>query len=1122
MAGRTTSARFVGRAAEFARLASALDDAAAGRPSTVLVAADVGLGASRLLDEATERLARVSVPWTVVRPPSGDAAEGRPYGPVLAGLAPRLALLPDPDLVGVLGPNGPEIARLLPDLAPRLEALGLVGGRELVSDPERRQSRLLEGILGVLTRLGERQPVVLLVEDLHSVDPATRSLVAFLTRVSRGQRVCVVASYQPDALTSGHPLHDTIAAMDEAIRPPVRLSLRPFALSELSLLIESIEGERPTASVLLLVHERSHGSPLVAEELLAARRELEGASLTGSLTGLIRARLARRSPECRRAVRFLAPAGVPLRRAELAAATLVFESGQLRLPPRSASGPRRGDGVLDADLAAGIAEGIEHGFIVERPLTITVDRPGEDHQAADPPAEAALAIRHELIARAVVGDVLPRQRPRLHAALAAALADRPAVASHHWLLAHEPGPAREAALVAAAEAEGLDAPDVALEHLELALELTDAAFDATRNEGGTPDPDAEQEVGILLARTAEAAHAAAHPGRATAFAEAAIAGLDEGADRLRLGLLLERLGRYRWAAGDHDGAVAALRRAIRMVPPTARPERVRVLGALAQILMLDGRFSESIRIASEALAVADAAGDVALGDAAHAMTTLGVALGWGADPGSGVERLREARTLAERAGRLDEVFRVYANLTTILDLQGDREQALEVAMEGIAAARDVGQEAVYGNFLRGNAADSLFLLGRWDEARTLAATSLEWSPAGLGSVNSAINLATIEVESHAGELAGRLLGRLLLELETVPDPQYAPPVYQAAASFALWRDDLIDAPRAAELGWDRVRATEDWVNIARMAATVLEVCAAVAAASSEARDLAGLAGARERATRVLGEAKSVVKASKVDPAIGSRAEADARLATARAYRERLEGRDSPDRWETVADAWARLGDRYQQAKARWRQAEASLIAADARPGRASARGPLLEAVAIAVELGAVPLLRALDDLAGRALIRLPDELATAAATRLAEREPAFSGHREPVPIPIGTGPDDRPIPIVPGDAMAMVVATLEAAGATVAVSAGGTITRELVGEAQTGGKDTFGLSPREREVLALIAQGRTNREIGERLFISQKTVGVHVGNILAKLRVSGRVEAAAVAIRLGLTEHRAS
>ena len=64
--------------------------------------------------------------------------------------------------------------------------------------------------------------------------------------------------------------------------------------------------------------------------------------------------------------------------------------------------------------------------------------------------------------------------------------------------------------------------------------------------------------------------------------------------------------------------------------------------------------------------------------------------------------------------------------------------------------------------------------------------------------------------------------------------------------------------------------------------------------------------------------------------------------------------------------------------------------------------------------------------------------------------------------------------------------------------------------------DAFGLSPREREVLALMADGHTNREIGTELFISDKTVGVHVGKILAKLDVSGRVEAAAVAIRLGL------
>ncbi len=53
-------------------------------------------------------------------------------------------------------------------------------------------------------------------------------------------------------------------------------------------------------------------------------------------------------------------------------------------------------------------------------------------------------------------------------------------------------------------------------------------------------------------------------------------------------------------------------------------------------------------------------------------------------------------------------------------------------------------------------------------------------------------------------------------------------------------------------------------------------------------------------------------------------------------------------------------------------------------------------------------------------------------------------------------------------------------------------------------------------MLALVAEGRTNGEIGRQLFISTKTVSVHVSNILAKLGATGRTEAAAMARRRGL------
>jgi DNA-binding NarL/FixJ family response regulator len=64
--------------------------------------------------------------------------------------------------------------------------------------------------------------------------------------------------------------------------------------------------------------------------------------------------------------------------------------------------------------------------------------------------------------------------------------------------------------------------------------------------------------------------------------------------------------------------------------------------------------------------------------------------------------------------------------------------------------------------------------------------------------------------------------------------------------------------------------------------------------------------------------------------------------------------------------------------------------------------------------------------------------------------------------------------------------------------------------------DPFGLTPREREVLVLVAAGRTNRQIGEELFMSEKTASVHVSRILAKLEVATRGEAGAVAHKLGL------
>ena len=353
-------------------------------------------------------------------------------------------------------------------------------------------------------------------------------------------------------------------------------------------------------------------------------------------------------------------------------------------------------------------------------------------------------------------------------------------------------------------------------------------------------------------------------------------------------------------------------------------------------------------------------------------------MAWGSTPEDGVRLLEDAGRMAAEVGELDERFRVHANLTTVLDLLGRRADAVEVAYRGIEEARAAGLEAVYGNFLRVNASDSLYILGRWEEARAFSEIALEWQPVGIHFLISVVNLATVAIEMSAGEEAGRLLGQTLLELEAVRDSQLAVPFYLASASFAVWRGDYADAGRVAGRGWELVRETEDWVLTARMAATAAEVHAAEAVDALERHDLPALAAARSRAPEIVAEAERLVSKHGVSPTIGSRQMADAYLATARAFCMRIDDRDDPDAWAEVADRWGRLEAPYEVARARWHEAEA-LLGGAGRAGRTAARRPILEATGIALELGAMPLLRQLRELAHRALIPLPDEVDTVLA-----------------------------------------------------------------------------------------------------------------------------------------------
>jgi AAA ATPase domain len=192
MGGRVASPTFVGRVEELRLLEATRGRAADGEPAVVLVGGEAGVGKTRLVAELTARCAadgtRVLAGGCV---PVGDGA--LPYAPIMEALRALLADIGVEAVRELVGPSWPELARLLPAL----------GEPDRSSAPEQAaQARLFELLLGLLGRLGEQAPLVLVVEDLHWADRSTRDLLAFLVRNLRRGRVLVVVTYRTDERAS--------------------------------------------------------------------------------------------------------------------------------------------------------------------------------------------------------------------------------------------------------------------------------------------------------------------------------------------------------------------------------------------------------------------------------------------------------------------------------------------------------------------------------------------------------------------------------------------------------------------------------------------------------------------------------------------------------------------------------------------------------------------------------------------------------------------------------------------------------------------------------------------------------------------------------------------------------
>ena len=990
----------VGRGAEEARLDAALEGAVAGRGTTVIVGGEAGIGKTRLVGRlvATARDRGA----TVLSGACLAAGSGAiPYAPFVEALRELTRSVEPGRLAAMLGPARNEIARLLPEVAPRTREMAT--GSEFDREG---QTRLFEAVLGVVERLARNGPVVLVVEDIQWADDGTRGLLGFLSRNLRDAPVVLLATLRTNELERRDPVLAFVAELERDAWV-VRLDLRGLDRHDVLVMMRELAGVAPSAASVDDVMERSGGNPFFVEQLAAAAGAgVTGRTLPSGLRDVLVARLAALPPDTQRVLRAASAAG---RRVddELLAAVLEMPAGT----------------VADA-LRPAIAQGI----------LVDADRFDD--------ALGGYAFRHALLAEVATGELLHGERDRLHAAFGAELERRgevggvpvtPAELAYHWVAARDRTRALPALIAAGAAAERVYAFAEARRHFERALELWD-------DDVSLGDPRLDRIA--VLQRAAECAVLTGAYDRAvqlgrqaiTAAEIAAATGGDHEPDRL--GVLHDRLRWYLWEAGEVAAAGAAVEDALRLtpaLPPSAA--RARILAQAAGLRLLSGDPGGAATMARDAIQTAEAI--QAPSEEALALGVLGWAEAQAGDVDGGVATYRRGLSIAERLGGVEGIALGHANLAALLDRVGRTEASLEAAREGFAIAQRLGVPRTYGGVLLGHVAKALFDLGRWEEAAAAADQGLELDPVGRSAVWLHLNRARVDTNQGRFEAAEQRLD-LAREIGALAgrDTSYGLPVLAAVAELAAWQGGL-PAVRAAvaEALASLEEATPLPPALGWLAWHALRAEADAAEGAKARGDAAAL---REIERQVQPIAGMLRLGDQVAPSDGRRA---AVAGLCRAELDRIGGRQDPARLQRTADAWVELGRPAPAAYAGFRAAEAILGAGGDRHEAAAA---LREAHSTSARLGAEPLRHEIEQLARHARIDL---------------------------------------------------------GVTTDVAAPA---------------DTIGLTEREREVIPLVAAGRSNQQIADALFITRKTASVHVSNILGKLGVANRVEAAAMAHRLGL------
>jgi DNA-binding CsgD family transcriptional regulator len=793
---------FAGRARELATLAMVTPRVEGEGLQLVIIGGEAGSGKSRLVREFAREAADGGA---LILYGACDAVVRRPYRPFVEALE-QLVRDSDPSVLRAeLGSEGRELTRLLPELPATVGALAT----PVAADPDTERHRLHSAVSDLIGAVSRRQPLVLVIEDLHWADMPTLLLLRHLARGAPDARALLVSTYRDTDAEVPPALSSALADL-RRVEGLVRLRLSGLSTDEVSEFVARATGDEPAsepADLARVIHGLTAGNAFLMTELW---RSLSETQLEEGATRLASAVRQIGSPDGVREV-------VDQRVARLSTSTIAALELAAVAGPEFEPEILAAAGLGDAELRAALAEACAHGMIEEletRRLTYRfthelVRRALYDRMPGLRRAELHLVVAETLERGRGAGDTRGLAELAYHFGAAAAI-DGPERASEYALLA---GRAAFAALdFDEAEARLQSALELGIEDLRrragTQLELGDARFRAGRSDAAL---DAYRAT----------AHIARELDDAELLARAAI-GFEDAC----------------WRPGITDeGAVELLDEADRALEGDSEL-RVMLLSGLSRAHAFAGNFAASQLAEERALAAARALNDQA------GLATVLMRSYWAhpeRDAAQTVEMMSEATAVAEGLGetqlQLDSMSWRVAGLIEIGDLRAAQRELPEVQ------ALALRERQPFALHVTEHYASTIALcLGRLDEAEAAARRSHELSRLLTGRAASGIHgIQMFSVRREQGrlaELAGPI--RMLNESQLV-QTAWRPGFAALLAELGMEAEARRELASIRDRGFDELRSAL-WVA---SLSYLTDACAAVgdkAMAALVYAELAPMAG----------------------------------------------------------------------------------------------------------------------------------------------------------------------------------------------------------------------------------------------------------------------------------------